>query len=100
MIDPGLQDQPDVLSFDRGSDDDGPGLVETPESRSSLVARPVDPQEPAAAAPAAAADATSASEPAAEAKPKKPRAPRKPRKKPEGKAEDTATAAPSQDAAE
>jgi hypothetical protein len=104
MIDPGSQDQPDVLSFDRGSDDDGPGLVETPESRSSLAARPVDPQEPAAAAaaaaPAAAADASSASEPAAEAKPKKPRAPRKPRKKPEGKADDTASAAPSQDAAE
>ncbi|MBS0124221.1 DUF4167 domain-containing protein [Thetidibacter halocola] len=55
-------DQPDVL--DLHGDDDGPGLVETPESRSEAAPEPA---------------------PATEEKPRKPRAPRRPRKKPEAK---------------
>ncbi len=60
--DPGQGEQPDVL--DLGGDDDGPGIVETPEAR-----------------------AETQPDVAAEEKPKKPRAPRKPRKKPEPPAE-------------
>ncbi|MBY6115425.1 DUF4167 domain-containing protein [Mameliella alba] len=81
-----------------GSDDDGPGLVETPESRAEV--QPTLPgtiAEPAAETPAEAAapEAPSEAKPADSAdkpaeKPKKPRAPRKPRKKPEPKVAEAA----------
>ena len=88
---------------DLGSDDDGPGLVDTPESRSQAqpvtkpAAAPTKAKAPvpdtddgatkpaAADAPVTPAAADAPAEPAAEEKPKKPRAPRKPRKKPEPK---------------
>lgn len=62
-MDLGDTPQPDVLDLS-DADDDGPGLVETPESRSET--KP--------------AEAPKSDEPKADAKPKKPRAPRKPRK--------------------
>ncbi|WP_136442324.1 DUF4167 domain-containing protein [Pacificoceanicola onchidii] len=76
----GTGDQPDVI--DVKADDDGPGLVETPESK-------------AQAAPEAEAPAEAVEE---KPKPKKPRAPRKPRaKKPAPEAE--AEAAPAEEKA-
>lgn len=103
----------DVL--DLGAEDDGPGLVDTPESRAETTpavtpsaepkpaptrSRAPRSQTPKAQAPKAqaadpvdpGADVPQASEDAAvpassDEKPKKPRAPRKPRKKPEPKPE-------------
>jgi hypothetical protein len=89
-FDPGLAPQPDVMDFD--NDDDGPGLVDTPESRPKAPEPVAEPAPAEASQPApsetaeAAADApkpekkTSSRAPAksAEDKPKKPRAPRKP----------------------
>ena len=88
--DPAMAEQPDVLAFDVADEDNGPGLVDTPESKSEKPAKAAEP----AAEPAPA--------PEAEAKPQKPRAPRKPRKKAtEAPAEPVADAAPPQaDAAE
>lgn len=62
--DPSEMAQPDVVDLTTEADD-GPGLVDTPESRG----------EPQPEVPA-------------EEKPKKPRAPRRPRKKPEAKRDD------------
>ena len=81
--DPVESEQPDVLDF--GGDDDGPGLVETPESRAQTQPRGDE-------------DTDTAAEPAQD-KPRKPRAPRKPRKKPEDGAQGDQSA-PSSDAAE
>lgn len=83
--DPAMAEQPDVLSFDLSGDDDGPGIVDTPESKAER-------KEPAAAAEPA--------EKKAEEKPKKPRAPRKPRKKPETEAKEAAEPQASAEAAE
>lgn len=78
--DPGASDQPDVFAYDPSGEDDGPGLVETPESKAETPAKP--------------AKEAKDGEPALEEKPKKPRAPRKPRKKPEESAADASAEAP------